>query len=289
MVDRRLVGVALVAAALLAAPASALAGKPVRNTTCTVSAGVAQTSVKSKGKVTLTINGTSGADQIDCHALSTGSGVVIQGGGGSDTITGTEYADSISDGAIGPGGSAQITSLGGNDIIRVGWGDGTSSSNAFVDAGAGDDQIAANGGFVQAFGGDGNDLIDLSAAYAAQADGGTGNDTITGPQAAVDPNLCSCLNTLDGGAGDDVIVGGAGHDELGGGPGFDQMHAGPGDDNLTDYDGAGETFDCGDGSDVADDYDGNGIGTDGTVGYLNAAEDDTHIACEAVRVAVSAG
>ena len=287
MADRRILGTAIVVAAMLITPASALAGRPARPTSCTVSAGVTTTSVKSKGTVTLTLTGTTGADTIDCSGL-TKSGVVINGRGGGDIITGTPFADSITDGAIGPGSSASVFGLAGNDIIRVGWGDVTSYASASVDAGPGDDQVVANGGFVSALGGDGNDLIDLSAAYAATADGGLGNDTVTGPSAPVDENLCSCVNELSGGAGDDVINGGAGHDELNGGPGVDQMHAGPGIDSITDYGTGAELFDCGDGTDIADDYDGNGVGTDGTVGYANAPEDDTHPNCEEVRVAVSA-
>jgi Ca2+-binding RTX toxin-like protein len=287
MPDRRLLGAAIVVAAMLIAPASALAGKPVRVTTCVVSTDVTTTSIKSKGSVTLTITGTTGADTIDCSGLTKG-GVVINGRGGGDIITGTPFADSINDGAIGPGPSATVFGLGGNDIIRVGWGDVTSYASASVDAGPGDDQVVANGGFVGANGGDGNDLLDLSAAYAATADGGPGNDTVTGPSAPVDENLCSCVNELAGGAGDDVITGGAGHDELSGGPGLDQMHAGPGIDSITDYGTGAELFDCGDGADIADDFDGNGVATDGTIGYANASEDDTHPNCEEVRVAVSA-
>ncbi|MBI2781344.1 MAG: hypothetical protein HYX55_06070 [Chloroflexi bacterium] len=285
MADRRLLGAAVVVAAMLVTPASVLAGKPV--STCTVSPGVTTTSVKSKGSVTLSIEGTTGADTIDCSAVTRG-GAVINGRGGGDIITGTSFADSINDGAIGPGSSAIVFGLGGNDIIRVGWGDVTSHSDATVDAGPGDDQITANGGYISASGGDGNDLIELSAAYSASADGGVGNDTITGPSAPVDPNICTCINTLNGGAGDDVISSGAGRDEIGGGSGLDQMHAGPGDDSITDYGSGAELFDCGDGTDLADDFDGNGTGTNGTVGYLNALEDDTHVSCEEVRVAVSA-
>jgi len=280
-----LFGAAVVAAAMLLTPASALAGKPVKPGGCTVSANVTTTTVRSKGTATLTITGTTGADTIDCSLAK--SGVVINGRGGGDIITGSPYADSINDGAIGPGSATFVSALGGNDIIMVGWGEVTSYSGATVDAGPGDDQVRANGGFVTAFGGDGNDTLDLASAYGAQADGGVGNDTISGPSAAVDPNLCSCLNTLDGGAGDDVIVGGAGRDQISGGSGLDQMHGGPGDDSLTDYGTGAELFDCSDGVDLADDFDGNGIATNGTVGYLNAPEDDIHTGCEEVRVAVS--
>lgn len=288
MADRRKVGAAIVAAAMLLMPSSVLAARPVKVTTCTVSSGVTTTSVRSKGGVTLTITGTSGADTIDCSALSKGR-AVIDGRGGGDTITGTQYADSITDGAIGPGSHTSVDALGGDDIIRVGWGDFYSYSSATVDAGPGDDQIVANGGYVAASGGDGNDLLDLSNAYAANADGGAGNDTVTGPSVSLD-GLCNCVNTLYGGAGDDVIIGGAGRDELGGDSGLDEMHAGPGNDSITDYGTGVELFDCGDGdNDLANDFDGNGVATDGTVGYLNAPEDDSHPGCEFTRVAVSAG
>jgi Ca2+-binding RTX toxin-like protein len=287
MPDRRLLGAAVVAVAMLAAPVGALAGKPVRTTTCTVSTGVQTTSVKSKGSVTLTLTGTSGADTIDCSAITKG-GVVINGGGGNDLIIGTPFADSITDGAIGPGSFASIEGRAGNDIIRAGWGDFTSSSSASVAGEGGDDQIVANGGYLNASGGDGNDLLDLSNAYAANAGGDAGNDTVTGPSVSIDA-FCSCVNVLDGGTGNDTVIGGAGRDDLSGGPGTDDMHAGPGNDSITDYGSGSEVFDCGDGNDLADDYDGNGVATDGTVGYLNAPEDDTHPSCETLRVAVSAG
>src|SRR5512132_1761402 len=87
MADRRLLGAAVVAAAMLLTPASVLALKPVKVTACTVSTGVTTTSVKSKGSVTLAITGTSGADTIDCSAVTAKGGAVINGGGGGDLIT----------------------------------------------------------------------------------------------------------------------------------------------------------------------------------------------------------
>lgn len=267
----------------LLTPTGIFAARPGTVTTCSVSSGVTQTTARAKGKLT----GTSGADSIDCSALTNGS-AVINGGGGSDSITGTPFADVLDDGATGPGSYTSIDALGGNDIIRVGWGVYSNESSASVDAGPGDDQIVANGGFVNAAGRDGNDLLDLSNASAAIADGGAGNDTITGPALAIDdPSCLGCYNALDGGDGDDVVIGGAGRDEIGGGPGVDEMHAGSGNDSITDYASGAELFDCGDGADLAGDYDGNGVATDGTVGYLNAPEDDTHLSCETVRVAVS--
>ena len=85
--------------------------------------------------------------------------------------------------------------------------------------------------------------------------GGAGNDTITinGPNA----------NTLNGGAGNDILNGGAGADTLNGGAGNDTLNGGAGDDTLNGGDGndvfligapaehgAGEVIDGGAGTDV---------------------------------------
>jgi Ca2+-binding RTX toxin-like protein len=62
-------------------------------------------------------------------------------------------------------------------------------------------------------GGDGNDTLDASAtAVVITADGGAGNDTLTGG---------SANDTLNGGAGNDTLQGGAGADAIDGGTGTD--------------------------------------------------------------------
>ena len=83
------------------------------------------------------------------------------------------------------------------------------------------------------------------------------------------------VHSVEGGPGNDTIIGSPGHDSLLGQAG---------DDTLTDNSGATELFDCGDGTgDVLNDLDGNGTGDNGT-GYLNQAEDDSHLDCETVNV-----
>lgn len=285
MVQRwRALSALTVAAAMLLAPASASAAKPLpKSPQCVLSAGVTLTSMKLKNVTSWVIRGTSGFDTIDCSASTALVGVTIFTGGGSDVVSGTPMADTINVEDVA-NDFAFVNGNGGNDFIRGGFGDSAAFSTPTLEGGPGDDQIIANGGNVTAVGDDGNDAIDLSLAWEGQAHGGPGNDTIHGPQSACPPEISGCGNPLFGEAGNDVIYGGAGRDDVEGGPGTDQLYAGGGDDILIDSGSGAETFDCGPGSDVLQDLDGNGSGANGT-GYLNVPEDDTHTACETVFIA----
>jgi Ca2+-binding RTX toxin-like protein len=74
-------------------------------------------------------------------------------------------------------------------------------------------------------GGNGDDLIQVNATYAAQLYGGNGNDTLEASGASTD--------TLYGGAGNDVLHGNGGHDLLTGGDGHDDLRGGDGNDVLS--------------------------------------------------------
>jgi len=93
-----------------------------------------------------------------------------------------------------------------------------------IDAGSGNDIVAAGGGNDVIFGGSGNDYIDT----------GAGIDTVYGEGGRdyINASWDALGDYVDGGAGDDVVQGGAGDDTLIGGPGNDQLNSSEGDDVL---------------------------------------------------------
>jgi Ca2+-binding RTX toxin-like protein len=250
---RRALLASAVGAALLLAPASTMAGKPVKTPPCTVSGGVTVQTVKVKGVTTIYVTGTTGSDVIDCTAAT--SRVVAHGVAGSgtgDTIYGGSKNDDLYVENNGAGQTDYAIGNGGNDTIHAGGGSAVGIAmgddfNPSANGGA-DDTIIATGGFVQFYGGAGNDHMDVSAATGSAVEGNAGNDTVIGS------------------------------------PGHDSLYGGAGDDILTDSSGATELFDCGDGTgDVLNDLDGNGTG-----GWSGQAEDDTHVGCETVNVDTTA-
>jgi len=119
---------------------------------------------------------------------------------GQKLVTGTCGDDLI---FVGDNNNVVVNSLGGNDDIRGGWGDGHLVT---VNSGPGHDTISVNPG---------KRLI---------ADGGTGNDVITGG------NL------------DDVINGNDGNDELTGGNGGNILNGAAGNDILDSRDWGSQAF-----------------------------------------------
>jgi len=249
--SRRALFAAAVGATLLLGPTSAIAvGKPTKPGPCVVSNGVNVVTTKVKGVTTITVTGTSGYDVIDCsaakvpvvvHAMGVDSGNI------GDTIYGGSKNDDLYAEGTGSARTDYVTGNGGNDTIHAGgpnvtafaMGDDFDPNTAL----AGDDTLIAGNGYVQFYGGAGNDLIDVSAATNSYVEGNVGNDSITGS------------------SGQDSLLGGAG------------------DDTLTDSGTGGEVFNCGDGTgDVLNDLDGNGSG-----GWSGEAEDDTHVGCETVN------
>jgi Ca2+-binding RTX toxin-like protein len=117
-----------------------------------------------------------------------------------------------------------------------------------LSGGSGDDLVAGAGGNDELSGGEGDDIlrgdrIDSPAAIA---------------QCSAAPGAPPGVNTLAGGAGNDLLVGDAGRDTLVGGAGDDyafgragndEIEGGDGDDALIGLDGA-DTLDGGSGSDV---------------------------------------
>lgn len=90
---------------------------------------------------------------------------------------------------------------------------------------------------------DGDDSIDVSAAPAAFAVGGEGNDVIVAARGSGGPGDdrlrgLGVAGRLHGGAGNDVITAGRGGDEILGGDGDDTIVGGPGRDVISGGEGA---------------------------------------------------
>jgi Ca2+-binding RTX toxin-like protein len=100
--------------------------------------------------------------------------------------------------------------------------------------------------------GSGNDSVNLSRLFLnATANGGPGNDTLTGTQADDVLNGESGDDVLAGGPGDDHLLGGDGDDTLTGGPGLDVFHGEDGADVLDALDGVADSvLDGGGGADA---------------------------------------
>jgi Ca2+-binding RTX toxin-like protein len=227
----------------------------------------------------------------------------LEGSYSADTLTGSPGDDHLD----GNSGNDILAGLGGDDTIADGDGADT------VSGGAGDDTISAPYGYYDGGdgadsydGGDGIDRIDYSARYQAvnitlepgpaddglagendnlvdieNATGGSGDDTITGTNAA---------NSLFGGngTGSDVIDGLGGDDIIRGAPyynydptahGRDTLRGGDGDDRLLAVNFLDDTsVDCGAGADIAfvDDNSPNPYGL--------ATATDTHVdGCETLN------
>jgi Ca2+-binding RTX toxin-like protein len=134
---------------------------------------------------TVTINGTSGSDQIQ-----------IAGANGSVTVTGLSAQVTIS-GAEAANDSLVINGGGGADVITAQNGLATSLHQLTIDGGAGNDTITGGDGDDILIGGDGNDFVDGNRGNDV-AFLGNGNDVFQ----------------WDPGDGSDVVEGEAGTDTL---------------------------------------------------------------------------
>lgn len=83
-------------------------------------------------------------------------------------------------------------------------------------------------------GGAGNDYFNSKASVPVQANGGDGDDRLSGSDQTHD--------TLNGGLGNDQLWGGNGNDTLLGGAGVDKLFGGAGGDSLYGQDGADELY-----------------------------------------------
>jgi glucose/arabinose dehydrogenase len=187
------VTVLLIAATLVAVPASAQVAAQCFGEDATIEAAVGVPTVGTDGDDVIV--GTTGPDEIDggggddlICGLSMGD--TIGGGPGNDRIDGGGGRDDISGGA----GKDEILGGRGADSIRGGKGNDT------INGGAHRDEIAGKSGNDTINGGRGNDTVN----------GGRGRDTINGNGGHDNLNGGRGLDTIDGGRGRDVCLSGAG-------------------------------------------------------------------------------
>lgn len=181
------------------------------------------------------ILGTPGPDYIE-----TGGGAdKVCGLGGDDVIRaeGVHEADVVVLGGVarialavwGGDGDDQIHVRGtgfvslygghGADIVEFGPGD----LRGAINGGADDDQIFVSAGSAHVEGGDGDDVVKVSATGAVRAEGGEGNDYLIGGPS---------FDWLDGGPGFDILLGRGDTDVLVGGEDDDLLLGGHGGDYL---------------------------------------------------------
>ncbi|WP_279340865.1 calcium-binding protein [Zavarzinia aquatilis] len=194
--------------------------------------------------------------------------------GGADTISGGNLQDDLIAGA----GNDVVNGNGGDDYLYGGLGDdqlygGLGDDDLFaedgadtLDGGAGDDHMA---------GGAGNDLYLVdSAGDTLYEGGGLGTDTvktkvsytlpgnvenlIVDTSASVSGTGNDLVNTITGGAGNDVLSGLDGNDTLVGGAGADTLDGGTGNDILRGGTG-NDVYIVDAAGDVVDETGGDGI------------------------------
>ena len=162
------------------------------------------TVVPGDGGDTLTVTGSGAADSYDIR--QSGSDLVIRRGTSSITVPTTGLAAGIENVIVNAGN--------GNDTITIGNLDRVGVLAIFVNGESGDDTITAVGAAI--------------GGVRLGIDGGAGNDTLTGSDGA---------DTIQGGAGLDVISGNNGNDTLLGGDDADSISGGNGNDVIDGNDG----------------------------------------------------
>ena len=170
--------------------------------------------------------------------------------------------------ASGEGGGFSIIGTPGDDQFR--WGPGGANPGLNVNPAAAGDQdvdVVVVGGtraaLLYAEGGAGNDTITgdpIARDGHVYAYGGPGNDVLTAPRGNVDAVMYGGAgndvitgsafdDVLRGDAGNDRIAGGAGADNITGGTGRDRIAGGAGRDFIKVHDSARDRVSCGAGRD----------------------------------------
>jgi Ca2+-binding RTX toxin-like protein len=218
-----------------------------------------------------TFNGAVGLAPLTLASLNGGTGDdSLSGGDGPDLVTGGDGDDKLDGGGgddriVGDRGSDRLSGGGGDDALVWNNGDNTD----VMDGDAGADEVEINGAptagdiftaapnagrvlFTR------TNLVPFTVDFAAEAlavNAGGGDDQLT-----VSPGLPGLIVTADGGPGNDSlsgaeeadsIVGGAGNDTLTGGGGSDLLDGHDGDDRLLARDGHGDLVRGGTGNDSA--------------------------------------
>lgn len=239
-----------------------------------------------------------GVEVLDCSALPHGIAVTV--GAGIDRVIGTAHGDTLAGAPVMEGGPGNDLLIGGEGPNTLLGGDG----NDTLRGGAGDDTLAGGSGDDMLFGEAGDDVLDGGSGGDVLS-GGSGVETISyanrgGPvvvtvgdgsddgQAGEGDSVQDDIEvligtrfddqlfagstgiTLQGGAGNDVLVGspqadtlegGDGNDRLVGGAGANVLHGGAGNDSLLGGRDADQLWGD-DGNDVLD----GGLGKDLLVG-----------------------
>ncbi len=224
----------------------------------------------------------SSTTSFDVHFTGSAAGNdVLDGGAGNDTLFGGAGNDTLSGGT----GSDLLEGGDGNDVLNFS-ADGT-WSGGYVSQNVGDtihggtnetytitgdnvsqDVFRGGAGTDTLVMGSGNDAVFLDDGYSASPTGGgprlegiesivagDGNDVVD-----LTSNRYSYGDvTIDGGAGNDVLMGNQGNDVIDGGTGNDVLYGASGNDTLRGGDGA-DTLDGGWGSDTIDGGAGNDLG-----------------------------
>jgi Ca2+-binding RTX toxin-like protein len=181
------------------------------------------------------VNGADGDDKI-----------IWNNGDGSDRNDGGAGTDSLEVRAeTAPGGGFQIVgAVGGEavlDRLTANPFTLTNSTIERIDVFGGDgvetlflnDLAGTDVGIVGFNGGASNDIADaINGNISLEFEGGVGNDTALGGNAADVMNGGEGADSLQGFSGDDILDGGVGDDFLTGGAGADQMEGGDGNDFL---------------------------------------------------------
>lgn len=200
----------------------------------------------------LVFRGGSGADYLNFeggNSLAQSYGfedapILAYGYGGADILIGTYANDTIYGGS-----GADILTGGdrGHDLLFGGDGDDTLglSDSGEAYGGAGNDRIDIYNTYrsqlpSQIYGGAGNDVLYLYNSAFATISGGSGHDYIVGS---------GLTNQLYGGQGNDTIYAGSGENTLSGDAGSDRIFAGVGNDSVHGGGGNDELF-GGDGQDT---------------------------------------
>src|SRR4051794_11958188 len=229
-----------------------------------------------------TLLGGAGNDTLNAGSAND----TLDGGAGTDTLNGNAGNDTFAQGSSNDGADAMN---GGSGVDTV---DYSGRSNDLIvntsDGQAHDGEAAialppsseegdnVNADVEKILGGSGNDQLTGDNAAANTINGNDGDDQIHG---GADPNAAgSAGDSLNGNGGNDSLDGGSGNDSLDGGDGNDTPINGyDGNDTLTGGAGNDTALDAGPGNDTLTGGDGNdamvgGIGDDS---FTDGAGDDT--------------
>jgi len=239
-----------------------LDGGPGRNTVSYVEAG---------GGVVIDLNAGTGGPAGAVDTLR--SFVGVAGSAGIDSVTGTVLSEHFD---LGPGDDA-VSAGAGNDVIAGGPG------SDLLRGGPGTDVVDGQGDADTALYDERGPGERVSVTLASLGDdgaagendtllgiesvaGGAGNDVLGGDDAANGLSGNGGDDTISGLDGADVLHGGDGRDIVSGDLGSDTIFGDGGDDSLLAFDNVADTLDCGEGAD--DDAQVDGLDRAGNCEFL---------------------